>query len=487
MQLPKIGITMPQDEEIRQWLELSNRLGPRLTGSPAHTAYVDWLVRNFESAGLLVVRHPYVFTRWQAEQWSLQTIDADGAQQSVPVSSYYPFCNQTPPSGVVGQLLNLGDIRTAVLDESARGQVIYVTCAVDGDWQPPITKLWGTHDPQQTGIPAPAPLPTRHWKLLADLRLAGARVGAVALVIGWANISEDNAAGQYQPLEHLIQHMGRQGLGAGVNGHDAAPTPASLDGLAALWLGPKGQSSLFASGEQPWVRMTLRATHHPNTTTDTVVAKLPGTSEKTIVVLTHTDGVNACQENGGIAQVALARHFSSLPLERRKCGLVFVATTGHFAGGFTDARTGNASAGEMEDVLQWHPELARDAVAVLGVEQLGVESWLDDGEHYVPSGKIDFAHCISAHAGFARILLESFAGTRHCAMYAASSGMLGHAGLFAAHGVPAALYMGIPSYAMATAPDGHLGKLSPARMHEEVLSLAKAVTALDSTLTNELR
>lgn len=44
-----------------------------------------------------------------------------------------------------------------------------------------------------------------------------------------------------------------------------------------------------------------------------LVGTIPGRSEETIILLSHTDGANAVWENGPAGILALARYFASIP------------------------------------------------------------------------------------------------------------------------------------------------------------------------------
>jgi hypothetical protein len=62
-----------------------------------------------------------------------------------------------------------------------------------------------------------------------------------------------------------------------------------------------------------------------------VHATLPGSSNETIVLATHTDGVTYVQENGPSALLTLARYFASLPLASRKKTIEFAFEASHLA------------------------------------------------------------------------------------------------------------------------------------------------------------
>ncbi|EUA61518.1 hypothetical protein I542_1657 [Mycobacteroides abscessus 1948] len=66
---------------------------------------------------------------------------------------------------------------------------------------------------------------------------------------------------------------------------------------------------LAAASEGEQASVVLDYQLAPNTTTRTIWTVIEGTSrpDETVLVVTHTDGVNVIEENGHIAAVAMAR------------------------------------------------------------------------------------------------------------------------------------------------------------------------------------
>ena len=60
---------LPTPERIREQVEQMVALGPRLTGTPAHNAWIDQLERDWTAAGVTVSRDHFRFTRWLADRW----------------------------------------------------------------------------------------------------------------------------------------------------------------------------------------------------------------------------------------------------------------------------------------------------------------------------------------------------------------------------------------------------------------------------------
>src|SRR5262249_44337871 len=145
----------------------------------------------------------------------------------------------------------------------------------------------------------------------------------------------------------------------------------ALQDVPTLWVGRNAGVQLRkladAGGE---VTLTLDASVVPDTSTETLIATLPGTApDEMIIVNTHTDGNNATEENGGLGAVALAQYFSRLPKRARRRTLVFVLATGHFAGAYVPSIRG---------FIERHPDLVKRAVGALTVEHLACREWLDN-------------------------------------------------------------------------------------------------------------
>ncbi|MEJ0022558.1 MAG: hypothetical protein WDN76_03345 [Alphaproteobacteria bacterium] len=114
------------------------------------------------------------------------------------------------------------------------------------------------------------------------------------------------------------------------------------------------------------VTLTVEANIAQNTPTRTIVATLPGMSEESIILWTHTDGPNALQENGGMAVLNMIRYFSKLPKTARKRTLVVVMPEGHFAEQYVPTSAW----------IKERPELCQKAVALVAAEHLGAREYL---------------------------------------------------------------------------------------------------------------
>ena len=237
---------------------------------------------------------------------------------------------------------------------------------------------------------------------LEQLRREAAAAGALGFVVGWLGVSEDAITGQHQPiLPPSVQQLHA----------DHAPEGGTGTGhfeLPAVWVGPTAREQLVRAA-QASAEVTLRlvASVDPDATTDTLIATLPGTSAESIVLITHSDGVNAIQENGVVGMLALAQAFAKVPQEQRQRTLVFIPAAAHLATRVYDASTGQETQAEAEGAIAEHPELAADAVAVIAFEHFGTMEWVDDGERFFATGRGECAHVLTASPFLAETVTET--------------------------------------------------------------------------------
>jgi hypothetical protein len=121
--------------------------------------------------------------------------------------------------------------------------------------------------------------------------------------------------------------------------------------IPAVWVaGEQGEQLLDSARQGARATLTLDAALSPNAITDTVWTVVEGElSNESILVATHSDGVNAIEENGAVGVLELARMFAAGPRPRRT--LVFVFATGHLR---LPAVTGQGQA--MTAWLTAHPD-----------------------------------------------------------------------------------------------------------------------------------
>jgi hypothetical protein len=445
---------LPTQKEVWDDLLWMAKLGPKYTGNKAHTDFVEFLAHGMQSAGLEVVREHYTFPRWDARRWAISVEGASGGgRTSVPVTSYFPYSGQTPPAGVTGEIAYAGTNPNVRL-EGLRGKVALVDFHTNTRQWSHLYQLWGFHPPGER-----FPDSIRPARGGVNDLTPFQKAGAVAVILGWTDISDANAADQYTPFSRPPQGM--PGLYVG------RETLAKLRGLASA--GAKAT-------------VVLEADVFPDTPTDTLIATLAGqTRDEVIIVNTHTDGPNATEENGAVGILALARYFSKIPKSERRRTLVMPLTSGHFAGPWVPSIRG---------VMQKYPDLVQKAVAAVTVEHLGCREWMDDQSMvYQATGKNEWSVAITPDRSMGTAMVQALAGSvdRCGVVNPVNGGWLGEGGGLSRAGVPTIGYIPQPNYLLAGSADMCLDKLSAELMHGQVQVFAKVIHTIDTMSRAELK
>jgi len=441
---------LPSRKMVWDWQVWMAKLGPKYTGNKAHVAFVDFLGTELKKIGLEVSRESYSFTRWDGKRYELKVIDALGHSQQVPVSSYYPYSGQTGPEGVTGELVYGGTTFSPQVPHDLMGKVLYMDVPIRPIPFQERYRLLGVYE-KSTEFPSSRSAPYAGTADSPPSLAAFKQAGALGVVFRWTDISDENAADQYNPFGRPLQE------------------------LPAIWVGPKSGAKLRSLAEnRTKATLVLEAALFPGTRTDTLIATLPGSSssDEVLIINTHTDGTNATEENGGLGLLALAKYFAQLPKGSRKRALVFFFTTGHFARAYV------ATNGFLEN----HPEIVRKAVGALSVEHLGCREWKDDASmRYRPTGKDELSLVLTNFNRVADVMLASVKDTsdRRIAVVQANEYFTGEGRFPARAGIPTIGYIPLPDYLLAAPPDGCIERLSPSLMYGQIQALAKVVHAMD--------
>src|SRR5215472_481723 len=445
---------LPSQKEVWDWQVWMAKLGPKYTGNPAHTTFVEFLASHLKEFGLDVAREHYTLPRWDARRWEITVTPASGKSFQAPVTSYFPYSGQTPAAGVTGELVYAGHAPSFKLD-GLQGKVGLIDFATTARKFSDMYQPWGIYPPD-------GHFPSEYKPARGGVNdlTQFQKAGAIGVILAWTDISDANAADQYTPFSRPPQ------------------------GVPGLYVGRETGiklKSLAASGAKATV--VLEADTFADTPTDTLLATLPGTtSEEVIIVNTHTDGPNATEENGGIGILALARYFSRIPKSERKRTLVFPLTTGHFAGPWVPS---------MRGIIQKYPDLINRAVAALTVEHLGCKEWADDATlHYRATGENEWAVAITESAGTGRALVDALQGSgdkKTAVVNPVHGGWLGEGGGLARAGVPTIGYIPQPNYLLAGPANGCIEKLSAERLHAEIEVFAKVIHKIDTMSAADLK
>lgn len=436
---------LPGPAEIWDQQLRLNALGPRYTGNAAHRRFIDWISEEFEQLGLVVRQVDSWFTRWDARSASVW-IGAEPLK-----ASSYPYSMGTGRAGVSGQLVHAGRACAPDLSVEMRDRIVFLEAPAPtlpfGDWyaQP---QLYGA----ATAFPAGITNAAAQVVTAPDLAPFAER-GAKAVVLGWANISEEQAANQYLPFNRPLQ-----------------PIPG-------IWVGPAAAVGLGQAARAGAVaRVILDAALIDNSLSRTIYAELPGASPEVIIVNTHTDGPNAVEENGPIGLIALAKRLAAIPQTRRRRSVAFVMASGHFVG---------PQLASTDGFLEAAPQIVARTVGALAVEHLGAMEWVDQPSRgYLATGRPELSYLFTQDERLASLAMDTarIAGDARgtIARPKRISHFFGEGRPLARAGIPSLGFIPLPSYLLSSAGDGHIGKLEPALMH---LQIAFVTALLDRLIS----
>lgn len=330
------------------------RLGPRPTASEAQARYIAALERRMRRLhGVRVRSLPYAIDRWDHRSTRLEL---DGT--ALPVAGPVPYAR---PAEARGALLEVP--RGQPIGPEAAGRIVVrdaTPSAVPFSVFGPSLLGRFLHDPGDTLAGAPE---FRRDFLDYDARMADLQAAADAGARGLlflTDLPREQVRGQYAPYEGVRWRIPAAYLGA----DEGARVRAAMAAGAAS------------------ARLTLRATTRREAPTRTLMATLPGRSDRRIVVESHTDGVNAIWDNGPIAMVAMARRLAALPRACRPRTIDFVFTTGHLFQRLDEPDERDGGAEQVAQLLDRDYDRGRVA-AVVVVEHFGA---LEYGREPRPGG-----------------------------------------------------------------------------------------------------
>lgn len=450
----------PNKEKVWAWQQEIHRFGPRLTGNNAHKQLIDYFETELTQMGLEVHRDKHTFTKWEAKHWNLSVQGEDGNFNEMPVTFYYPYSGKTTVDGVIGELIYCG--KGAGNFKQAAGKIAIVEVAVFGMPTALLFKRRSSY-PKNERISFTTRNPVISSVLRSPNLEKAEQAGVLGVICVWKNISDDNAQGQYLPF---------------TTAHKNCPS---------LWVGGKtGDMLKKLALRQAKARLVLHAEIEENADSDTLYAVLPGTNKtENILINTHTDGPNAWEENGGVGLLAMAKYFSSIPLERRNRSIVFVFVTGHFQIPQFGIH-GQATTRWLND----HPELWNGedehqlTVAGITLEHLGCKEWKENKDHsgYAYSGNLELEIVYTANAVLDQIYMDCLQGrskVRSITFKPKSNIYFGEGQPLYNAGIPTISLIPAPEYLCAIAQDGDLEKLDSDFLFEQIETFTKIAAMLD--------
>jgi hypothetical protein len=223
--------------------------------------------------------------------------------------------------------------------------------------------------------------------------------------------------------------------------------------------------------------LTLVATS-ARTSVDYLAAEVPGSGAQdgSVMLLTHTDGQNAVEENGVPAILAMARRLSLLPRRQRRRDVLVLLSAVHMAS--------HEAAVHTDVFLREHPDVGGRVAAALAPEHLGATEWVDDpvtGVHG-PTGRPECAAVpVGNSAVLTRLAVEELAAsdlTRTSVLAPYAGGLYGEGTGPYKVGIPTVGLITGPTYLLQVEPGGGLDKLDPALVRRQTAFLNRLLSRM---------
>lgn len=332
------------EDELRDLVGAAAQSGRRLTGDPAHELFLRDICCTLQNKRVHVFSDPYYFAYTGTPSASLTVTAADTALNIPCVPMAYAGLSGSEP--VQGELYPVIDKNYRFI--GARGKLALVHVDMDvlrGSYRPePVfTSPDDLTLPDTFGVGAK----TAAFSFLSLAKVAGAK-GVVCI---WDGDT---------PLPQALPYAQ----------HDV--------GIPCVWISSEDGAllqTLLDASPDACAALSVTAETLPHAQTQTVYCVLPGTeAEESVLVHTHTEGINHIEENGFAALLALIDALKDKPLRRTH---IFVFVSGRYRLPMMQPAS-SASTGAISKWLEMHRDLwdgrfgHLKAVAAISAEQLGV-------------------------------------------------------------------------------------------------------------------
>jgi hypothetical protein len=354
---------LPDAESVQAWHERKAAGIHTFTGSPSWIDFMQLVEAGMDEAGVVdVIRDEFIYDRWYTSDdpatgdWSLSIEGKD-----IPVASYWAYSGSTDDEGITASL---------VMYDKQADPAIYAGKIV-------VFEVPGLEEP------LPSIFQEAGYEFATDQDTIGSN--RILAANQWY---QTNYVTRFGRLNRAMQK--NAALGALVIFSMGPERAAGLYTFPLLDPGVVGKPGLYLdrnagavvkaaaeAGEEATLRLLAKqeeATGHFYT------AFLPGRdygteADEYVLLITHGDGPNLTQDNGGLALMAIVQYFGKVPKAERQKTLAIMIDSQHF----TPHR-------HRDDWYTMHPEIVERIVATIGVEHLGQYEYVEQGDRFVQSG-----------------------------------------------------------------------------------------------------
>jgi hypothetical protein len=444
-------------ETMLKEIETMNAFGNRATGTKGHQQFIAWLKSQLLQMGLEVHSDVYAFDRWE-ETRSAFYIN----QEEIPISSAYPYSGETDAKGVTEELIYVKRSQY----KKARGKIAVVK--INATNHLPLGLIMN----KRSAFPDNTQIAVDDGELVLTSVLKNPHLkkakecGVKAVVLVWSGVSDAKVENQYLPFtdEYI--------------------------GIPAIWVNEtEGKKVIDAAKKGEWGTVILEAGKQKNATTESFYVTMEGKSkEETILINTHTDGINVVEENGAIGMLSMIRYLQEYQPQRT---MVFAFVTGHFRLPVFKGTSQATSTWLMQHPALWDGKNGnRRAVAGITVEHLGSMEWKQnkDGK-YEATGNIQTEYTYVGNKQMETLWNRAMEGrtlTRTVLLRGHNKFEFGESQPLFEVGVPVVGLIQMPDYLMTKSKDGEMDKFNVELMREQIKSLLAAIVLVDGTSSEEL-
>ena len=452
--------------EMMNGVKTMNSFGTRITGSDGQLSFIKYLKDQIKEMGLEVYSDPFYFKKWEKKEASLKIFGYNGPE-NIEISSVFPYSGETKDTGITSELFYVEDKIRGYAGVKDKIAVIEVSELEGLPSEIAFDKRSAYPEDVQLPENYSGPVATTFVKFtyakIAKLR------GARAIVFIWKGLNDELAKGQYLPF--ILEYQG----------------------IPAVWVSEsQGKIVKEAAKAHRTATITLTADTVRHAYTETFYCILKGESDKeSVIINTHTDGVNCVEENGPIALLQLIKTLKEKKLNRNH---IFVFVTGHFRLPiFKDSEGGGVQA--TSKWLAMHPDLwdgkqgHLKAAAGVSIEHLGCMEFADIDGEYKATGEIQTELVYTGNNTMDDIYME-FARKRENVR---TMTLRGHNFLHFGEGQPL-FNSDIPESALVTAPDylcvesenSEMDKFDINLMYEQTVMFENIIRKLDDVSSKDI-
>lgn len=445
-------------EKVREEIEVMNSFQSRATGTKGHQEFIAWMKDMLHTMGLETHSDHYTFDRWEETRKALFL-----NQEEIPIASAYPYSGETDQNGVTGELIRVKNGNY----KNAKGKIAVVEISAKNKLP---TNLFmnkqGAVPPEEKVVDGEGDLVLA--SVLKNPKLERAKENGVkAVILIWKGVSDAKVENQYLPFTD------------------------DYKGIPAIWLNEtQGKKVLEAAQRQEEATVILEAVKQKAAPTESFYVQIEGKNKtESIIINSHTDGINVVEENGAVGMLSMIRYFQNTKPERT---LIFAFVTGHFRLPVFKGTSQATSTWLQKNPQLWNGENGNlKAVAGLTLEHLGSMEWKDNASGvYEATGNIQTEYTYIGNKKMGEIWKKAIADrttTRTVLLRGHNKFEFGESQPLFELKIPVIGLIPMPDYLMVSSPNGEMDKFQIELMMEQLESLIKALLIIDQTPVEELK